>query len=92
MKAQQYGGYTITDEIGIGNTRLAIGTSKGEVTPYVTVAFTPVNGYMNPHYLLSRIAAEVDLLKRAAMHMQGELKELSVDRRAMLRKAGDAYE
>jgi len=92
VKAQQYEGYIITDEIRIGNTRFAIGASKSEATPYVTLESSPTSGYMQPHFLLSRIAAEVDLLKRATMQMQSDLKELSVDMQTMLRKVGDAYE
>jgi len=92
VKAQQYESYIITDEIKIGNTRLAIGASRNEATPYVTVEATPVSGYTKPHFLLSRIAAEVDLLKRATMQMQSDLKELTVDMQTMLRRAGDAYE
>ena len=92
MKAKQFDGYTITDEIGIGNTRLAIGESRDGPTPYVTLESVFENEYRQPHYLLSRIAAEVDLIKRAVMQMKHDLRNFSTDIQAMLRGDGDSFE
>ena len=92
MKVQEYEGYTITDKIRIGSIMLAIGEGKDDAVPYVTVEYTPAGGYAQPHFLRCRIAAEVDLLKRAAMQMQGDLREMSVAMQAALRKVGDVYE
>lgn len=92
MKAKQYEGYTITDEIRIGNIRLAIGESREGPVPYVTPESEFENVYRQPHYLLSRIAAEADLIKRAVMQMKRDLKTFSADMQTMLRKDGDSFE
>ena len=92
MKAKQYEGYTITDEIRIGNIRLAIGESRDGPVPYITLESEFENVYKQPHYLLSRIAAEVDLFKRAIMQMKRDLKTFSADMQTMLQKDGDSFE
>ena len=92
MKAKQYEGYTITDEIRIGNIRLAIGESRDGSVPYITLESKFENVYKQPHYLLSRIAAEVDLIKGAVMQMKRDLKTFSADMQTMLPKDGDSFE
>ena len=92
MKAKQYEGYTITDEIRIGNIRLAIGESQDGPVPYITLESEFENVYRQPHHLLSRIAAEVDLIKRAVTQMKRDLKTFSADMQTMLQKDGDSFE
>ena len=92
MKAKQYEGYTITDEIRIGNIRLAVGESRDGPVPYITLESEFENVYRQPHYLLSRIAAEVDLIKRAVTQMKRDLKSFSADMQTMLQKDGDSFE
>ena len=92
MKAKQYEGYTITDEIRIQNIRLAIGESRDGLVSYITLESEFENVYRQPHYLLSRIAAEVDLIKRAVTQMKRDLKSFSADMKTMLQKDGESFE
>ena len=92
MKAKQFEGYIITDEIKIGSVRYAIGEKGDRVKSYVTVESKQDVDDKNPHYLQSRLAAEVDLIKRAVMQMRYELHDFTTDMQDMLRKEANLLE
>lgn len=92
MKAQQYEGYVITDEIRIGSVRYAIAEKCDVGKSYVTLERRQDTDDPQPHYLRSRIAAEVDLIKRAVMQMRYELRGFTTDMQASLRREADLLE
>ena len=92
MEAKQFEGYIITDEIRIGSVSYAIGEKDDRIKSYVTVESKPDSDDKQPHYLQSRIAAEVDLIKRAVMQMRYELHNFTTDMQDMLRKEANLLE
>lgn len=92
MKTKQFEGYIITDEIKIGSVRYAIGEKGDRIKAYVTVESRQDTEDMSPHYLQSRIAAEVDLIKRTVMQMRYELHDFTTDMQDLLRKEANLLE
>ena len=92
MQTQQYEGYVITDELRIGSVRYAIAEKCDVSKSYVTLEQRQDTDDPQPHYLRSRIAAEVDLIKRAVMQMRYELRGFTTDMQATLKREADLLE
>lgn len=92
MQAQQYEGYVITDELRIGSVRYAIAEKHDGSKSYVTLERRQDTDDPQPHYLRSRIAAEVDLIKRAVMQMRHELRGFTAEMQATLKREADLLE
>ena len=70
MDVRMNAGYIITDSIHIGETEFVIGMSASAPAQFVTWECKDGNNYYWGHYLYERMAAERDLLDRAAKELE----------------------
>lgn len=74
METRENAGYTITDSIHVGNAEFVIGERPTAPAPFVTWECMGGSNYFWGHYLPDRMAAERDLLDRANLELERNLR------------------
>lgn len=67
-------GYVITDSIHIGDTEFVLGVSEHKPAMFVTWACTEGNNYFWGHYHDDLLKAKKDLLGRAGLELELQMK------------------